>query len=556
MKSNFDDSNIKSFVTNNTKSILTYLITLAISTFALAVIAMNSKADEKNNASLLGQEVSINHHLRDGDEYLLSHEAILDHGKKLFEAVWTSQEGGGRPLTKGVGSPLTDPTSPLVFPRNFNRISAPDSNSCTSCHNVPRVGGGGHFVANAFIPGQRFDFITFDHFLRVDSLDNTPLRGAFDERGEAATLQTITNSRATVGMFGSGFIEMLARQMTEDLIKIRDAIPLNGSSKLTSKGVNFGVLKRNADGSWDVSLVEGLPEQALATTSAENPPSLIIRPFHQSGSVVSIREFSNNAFNHHLGLQSTERFGIDADPDGDGFKNELTRADITAVSVFQASLPVPGRVIPNDPIIERSVLLGEQRFNEINCSSCHIPKLSLERKAWIFIEPNPFNPPKNLHIGETPDFRLDLTSQTLSGLRLAVKNDKVSVPAYTDLKLHDITSGTEDPNRDPINLNAEPGSKMFFAGTQRFLTKKLWGVANEPPYFHHGKFTTMRQAILAHAGEAQKVTEAFRALSPYDQDSIIEFLKTLQVLPEKTKYSIIDENGKEKIWPPKFIHSK
>ena len=35
-----------------------------------------------------------------------------------------------------------------------------------------------------------------------------------DETGLAVTLQTIANSRATLGMFGSGYIEMLARQMT------------------------------------------------------------------------------------------------------------------------------------------------------------------------------------------------------------------------------------------------------------------------------------------------------------------------------------------------------
>ena len=30
-------------------------------------------------------------------------------------------------------------------------------------------------------------------------------------------------------------------------------------------------------------------------------------------------------------------------------------------------------------------------------------------------------------------------------------------------------------------------------GNCRFLTKRLWGAANEPPFFHHGLFTTLRQ---------------------------------------------------------------
>ena len=52
------------------------------------------------------------------------------------------------------------------------------------------------------------------------------------------------------------------------------------------------------------------------------PLPLVIRPFHQQSLVVSIREFTNNAMNHHHGMQSVERFGRDTDPYGDGFKNE------------------------------------------------------------------------------------------------------------------------------------------------------------------------------------------------------------------------------------------
>jgi hypothetical protein len=170
--------------------------------------------------------------------------------------------------------------------------------------------------------------------------------------------------------------------------------------------------------------------------------------------------------------------------------------------------------------------------------------------GWIFVEPNPFNPPKNLRPGDAPDFAVDLTSNALPKPRLKAKNGVVLVPAFTDLKLHDITSGPDDPNRDPIDMNATPGSPEFFAGTSRFLTKKLWGAANEPPYFHHGKFTTLREAILAHAGEAQAVTDAYKALGSYEQGAVIEFLKTLQVLPPGTQDLVVDEKGKKKKWPP------
>jgi len=268
--------------------------------------------------------------------------------------------------------------------------------------------------------------------------------------------------------------------------------------------------------------------------------------------VVSIREFTNNAFHQHHGLQSTERFGRDTDPDGDGVTNELTRADITAVTLFQAALPVPGRVIPNDPEIEQAVLNGEKGFGEIGCASCHVPNLSLNRKGWIFSEPNPFNPAMNLRPGDIQTIRFDLQSPTLPLPRLNfMGDDTVEVPIFTDFKLHDITSGPDDPNAEPLDMNQTTWSPKFRTGNVRFLTKRLWGCANEPPYFHHGRFTTMRESVLAHSGEALEQRKKFQALSAYDQDSLIEFLKTLQVLPPGTKDLIVDENFKKKVWPPK-----
>jgi CxxC motif-containing protein (DUF1111 family) len=57
----------------------------------------------------------------------------------------------------------------------------------------------------------------------------------------------------------------------------------------------------------------------------------------------------------------------------------------------------------------------------------------------------------------------------------------------------------------------------------------LWGAANEPPYFHHGLFTTLREATLAHAGEALTARETFESLTVNERDQVIEFLKSLQV---------------------------
>lgn len=527
--------------------------------FVCGLSALVLGALAQSPASQIGQEKGVSVHLQDGQEFQISLKKLVDFGLKLFVARFTTEDGLGRPMTKGTGNPLSDPLSPLVFPRNFNRISSPDSQGCAACHNLPRPGGGGDRVTDVFVLGQRFDFATFDHN------DTMPLRGAMDEMGNFVTFDNVSDERKTIGMFGSGYIEMLARQITADLQAIRDATPPGGSGALVSKGISFGAIRRNPNGTWDTSQVLGLVAPSVASTGANDPPSLIIRPFHQASNVISIRQFTNNAYNHHHGIQSEERFGLDVDADGDGVVNELTTADMTAVSVFQATLPPPGQVISNDPEVEHAVLNGQRLFREIGCAGCHIPALPLTahsnpglpgKPGWIYFEPNPYNPLGNLQLGSTnypltaPALTLDLTSDELPGPRLKAHQGVVMVPAFMDFRVHNITTGPNDPNAEPLNQNLKPGSSGFVAGNTKFLTRHLWGLYNSGPFMHHGKFSRMREAIENHNGEAIASRQAFDGLSPTERDEVIEFLKSLQVLAPDAKSLVVDEKGHPKVWPP------
>jgi hypothetical protein len=533
---------------------------VAVSAFTSMAVALGQGLDPQ-----IGREVAIPRHLQDGEEFNTPLNRLIQYGSQLFTAKFTIQEGAGRPLSKGTGAPLSDPTSPLLFPRNFDRISSPDANACSGCHNVPVAGAGGDRVTEVFVLAQRFDHLTFDHS------DTIATRGAIDETGKRVTMENATNDRKTIGMNGAGFVEMLARQMTADLQAARDATPPGSSTQLMSKGISFGGLTHNVDGTWNVSHVQGLAAPSLSSQGSI-PPSLIIRPLHQVGNVVSLRQFSNNAFNHHHGMQAEERFGLNADPDGDGFTNELTAADLTAVSVFQATLSVPGRVIPNDPAVEHANLLGETVFNQIGCATCHatLPLTADNnpglpgRPGWIYFEPSPYNPATgpnspNLQLGpanypvSAPALTVDLTSDMLPLPRLRAHHGVVMVPAYTDLKLHDI-SATGDPRTDPecepLDQNQAAGSPAFFAGNCKFITRKLWGFYNQGGAFmHHGKFTTAREAVEAHSGEALSQRLAFDALPTDLQNDLIEFLKSLQVLPPDSQSLVIDEHGKPKRWP-------
>jgi len=517
------------------------LAVAAVLSLSVGTLAWSSMEDVYK----LGSERGIPVHLKDGEEYRMTPNQLVAFGLKLFLANWTDQDGGGRPLMKGTGKQLSDPSSPLVGSRGFNRVSGPDANSCYGCHNEPYgiAGGHGDFATNVFVLGQRFDFVTFD------GSDTRAVRGARDERQRPITLSSVGNLRSTTSMFGSGYMEMLAREITEDLQSIRNTASIGGPKKhLVSKGISFGWISRNKDATWNINEVEGLPRASLLAPTPLDPPSLIVRPWHQASNVVSLREFTNNTLVQHHGIQTTERFGLDTDLDGDGIVNEMTRADVTALVFFQAAMAVPGRVIPNDPAVERAVADGENVFSKIGCAVCHVPSLPLEKRDWVFTEPNPFNPPTNLRRGDAPDIGLDLTDPSLPRPRLipAAGATSIDVPIFTDFKLHDITDPSEPADAEALDQNQPVWLKQFSQGNRKFLTKRLWGCANQPPYFHHGLYTTMRQAILGHSGEALASRQAYQHLPEYDQDALIEFLKSMQVLPADAKDLVVDENFHKK----------
>jgi hypothetical protein len=153
-----------------------------------------------------------------------------------------------------------------------------------------------------------------------------------------------------------------------------------------------------------------------------------------------------------------------------------------------------------------------------------------------------------------PALAVDLTSEELPLPRLKPQRGVIMVAAYTDLKLHDISANSKpatDPECEPLDQNQPAGSEAFFAGNCKFITRKLWGFYNQGGAFmHHGKFTTAREAVEAHNGEALAQREAFDALSTEDQNALIEFLKSLQVLPPSAKSLVVDERGHPKRWPP------
>ncbi len=460
----------------------------------------------------IGERPGIQQHVNQADlvSGAIGFDEMFQLGKQLFNAKFNKLDGLGRPLATGAANP----THRQAGQPDFVRTSSPDSLSCAACHIDPRDAGGGDFVVNVFVLAQNDDPVTFD------------VRNA-DERN-------------TLGMMGSGLIELLAREMTADLQTIRtgalQAAAAAGAPvtvSLDTKGVNFGKLTANPDGSLATSQVAGVDAD------------LIVKPFSQKGVTRSVREFTDNAMNHHHGMEPVERFGrghldsqgnvIDTDDfDGDGVPDELTVGDITVVTMYQVFQNTPAQVMPPEPERVAAVGRGEQGFAAAGCTSCHVPALVL--KNPVFCEPYALNP-SNTFSDQSQKVCADLTQQGPGPRPVKQADGTVAVRAYTDLKRHVICdNGTPHYCNEPLVQNGVP--------TNQFLTRKLWDVGNSAPYGHRGDLGTITEAIVAHGGEAMASRDAFNGLSPSQQADIVEFLKSLQIVPEGGHALVVDSLGR------------
>jgi hypothetical protein len=123
-------------------------------------------------------------------------------------------------------------------------------------------------------------------------------RGAAGFGGDVATRP---DSRDAPHLFGLGLREMLADEITADLRAIRAKALATAQStnrsvtlKLVSKGISYGSITANKNGSIDTSRVVGVN------------PDLRVRPLFAQGGTISIREFIVGAAKNEMGMQAVD----------------------------------------------------------------------------------------------------------------------------------------------------------------------------------------------------------------------------------------------------------
>ncbi len=422
-------------------------------------------------------------------------DKLIAEGRRLFSASFTVTDGVGRPMA----TQAIIPTKRKRPPKNeFARTAGLDANACSSCHNLPVMGGAGDFVANVFV-SEGFQLADFD-----------------------STDPQFSNERNTNHLFGAGLIELLAREMSAELRALRNQGLKQARSsgdivsvKLVTKGVHFGKLEIAPDGVVDTRKLEGIDTD------------LVIKPFSQKGVITSLRQFTVNALNHHHGMQASERFGArwtgTNDFDEDGVDKEISAGDVSALVLWQASLepPVVNTLIP--PNWQAAAARGSAQFDQLGCNSCHQRTLPLN--SLSFNDPGPLDAAGTLRsdeLGTALNARYNLALMDWAEALEKDDQGRWLVPLFGDLKRHTIADTQVD------TLGNELLSQRFVERNV-FMTSELWGIGSTAPYGHRGDLTTLNEVISAHGGDARDSRDAYVKLTESDKSDITAFLKTLVI---------------------------
>jgi CxxC motif-containing protein (DUF1111 family) len=392
-----------------------------------------------------------------------------------------------------------------------------NSNSCSSCHAQPAVGGTGaatnpqfSFVNNGVAPGNTTPtFITangptrearFPFFFNPNGSVNTnaPNGGVEDlftitGRSDAGTCTSATNLpqpsfaaaisanniiyRIPTPTFGSGLMENL----DDSTLLINQAKNLNN---------NFGI----------------------AGTFNHNGNDGTISRFGWKAQNKSLHIFTGEAYNVEMGI-TNELFPQDRPLPGEdqlatglpasclnlsgkGYPEDTSNPtstpsaavldDVSAFANFMRFLapPAPGGVVLNGQQVSgQTISTGASLFSSVGCATCHNP-----------------------------------TPGTTQASRFVPALSDVPVPAYSDIEIHHMGNGLAD--------NVSQGG----AGGDQFRTAPLWGLGQRIFLLHDGRTSNLITAIQDHAShgsEATTVEQNFFDLSPTQQQEVLDFLRSL-----------------------------
>jgi CxxC motif-containing protein (DUF1111 family) len=392
-----------------------------------------------------------------------------------------------------------------------------NSNSCSSCHAQPTLGGTGAatnpefgFVSNGVAPGNTIpSFITatgptrearFPFFFNSNGTVNfnSPNGGVEDlftvtGRSDAGTCNNSTTLpqpsfatavsennvifRIPTPVFGAGLVENLddSTLLNNELVNLNNNVGIGGAF---NRNGNDGTITRFGWKAQNKSLHIFAGEAYNVEMGITNLLFTQERPLPgedqlQTGLPPTCLNLSGSGYPEDASNPA-------ASP------NSAVLDDVSAFANFMRLLaPAPtGTVVLNGSQVSSSTIsAGASLFSSIGCATCHNPSPGTTQ-------------PSNI-------------TSSLS---------KASVPAYSDIEIHHMGTGLAD--------NVSQGN----AGGDQFRTAPLWGLGQRIFLLHDGRTTNLITAIQDHAShgsEASTVEQQFFNLNTTQQQEILDFLRSL-----------------------------
>ena len=202
---------------------------------------------------------------------------------------------------------------------------------------------------------------------------------------------------------------------------------------------------------------------------------VVLGRFGLKARIATLDDFTADAFQGDMGLTTPMRPAELANPDGltddqrAGVDLDLDHVD--RIAFYLRRIAIPRRV----GLTER----GARLFEQAACAACHVPALRTRASYPI---------------------------PQLAG---------IDAPIYSDLLLHDMGDALADGMTD--------GS----ATSRAWRTAPLIGLRFARTYLHDGRAHSVGEAVRAHDGEAHGAALAFQALSPDDQQALIDYVSAL-----------------------------
>ena len=334
--------------------------------------------------------------------------------------------------------------------------------SCISCH----PGDGKGHPSSGLTRFGKFEAGSFDHMLDQGGpqLQNRAIPG-FEAESIPAEATGVTTFLAPA-VTGLGLLEAVS---DADILANADPFDLDN------------------DG------ISGVPNYIEAPDFFESQdhhiPSLgrYIGRFGKKAGAIDLKMQTVGAYKQDMGI--TSEFDLE-DPinyseadfvTGQSNEPEVATLTLNQVVFYLKTLKPPVRRDEVDPEVQE----GEHLFQQIGCTSCHIPTMNTGDHSVAALSNKTFHP-------------------------------------YTDLLMHDMGPGLDD------------GYTEGTAQTNEWKTPALWGLglskdAQGGNYFlmHDGRAHSIEEAIAMHGGEGARSAKLFDALSEENKSFVIKFLESL-----------------------------